>query len=291
MKYDWKPFEEGDEKYVSDALEADRYRHAPPVPGAEDEELVYKITDAEGNILGGCLLEIDRWKCGDLDILWVDERCRRQGLGSLLIRKAEEVFREKGCCLSALGTFRFQARPLYEKHGYTVYGTIENWPRGEANYGLYKRLDRPAKEYSPSKPLPEAQYPVQPGSKEDGEFIVKGLVAHNNACAPGVREEESLSKKLTDGEGKLIAAVTADIGNWDDLFLDLWVEEPYRNQGLGTALLEETEREAREKGAYLALIWCFDWQADFFKQRGYTVCGELEDLPKGHTFYCLRKDL
>ena len=290
MKYEFKPFEEGDEKYVRDKLEADLYLHAPPVPGAEDEELVYKITDAEGNVIAGCLLQIDRWKCGDLDILWVDERCRRQGLGSLLIRKAEEVFREKDCYVSGLGTFSFQARPLYEKHGYTVWGTVENWPQGEANYSLFKRLDRPAKEYVPSKPLPEAEYPVQLGSKEDGERIVKGLRAHNDACAPGVREEVSLSKKLTDEDGKLIAAVDASISDWNDLFLDIWVEEPYRNQGLGTALLEETEREAREQGACLALSWCFDWQADFFKQQGYTVCGACEDLPRGHTFYCLRKD-
>lgn len=290
MNCETKPFEEGDEKYIDEKLEEDQYRHAPAVPGAEEEKLVYKITDAEGNIIAGSLLGIDPWKCGDLDILWVDERYRRRGLGSLLIRNAERVFRERGCYVSTLGTFSFQARPLYEKHGYAVWGTIENWPRGHANYSLYKRLDRPSRDYVPSKPLPEAEYPIQPGSKEDGELIVKGLVAHNDSFAPGVREEETLSRKLVDEEGKLVAGIRADIGDWDDLFLDIWVEEPYRGQGLGTRLLREVEREAREKGAYLALLWCFDWQAEFFRKRGYTVCSVGEDLPRGHTFCCLRKD-
>ena len=290
MNCETKPFEEGDEKYVDEKLEEDQYLHAPAVPGAEEEKLVYKITDAEGNIIAGSLLGIDRWKCGDLDILWVDERYRRRGLGSLLIRNAERVFREKGCYVSALGTFSFQARPLYEKHGYTVWGTVENWPRGYANYSLYKRLDRPSRDYVPSKPLPEAEYPIQPGSKEDGEFIVKGLVAHNDSFAPGVREEEKLSRKLTDAEGRLVAGIIADIADWDDLFLNIWVEEPFRGQGLGTRLLREVEQEAREKGAYLALIWCFDWQMEFFRKRGYTVCSVAEDFPRGHTFYCLRKD-
>ena len=290
LSYKTKPFDEGDKKYIDGRLEEAWYLHAPAVPGAEDEKLVYKITDAEGNLIAGSLLEIDRWKCGDLDVLWVDERYRRRGLGSLLIRNAERVFRERGCYVSALGTFTFQARPLYEKHGYTVWGTIENWPRGEANYSLYKRLDRPSRDYIPSKPLPETEYPVQPGNQEDRERIIAGLVAHNESCAPGVREAETLSRKLTDDKGKLVAGIEASIDDWDDLFFDIWVEEPYRNQGLGTRLLEEVEQEAREKGAYLALIWCFDWQMEFFKKRGYTVCCEAEDCPRGHTFYCMRKD-
>ena len=39
-----------------------------------------------------------------------------------------------------LGTFDFQARPLYEKHGYTVCGTFEDYPKGYRLYQLQKLL-------------------------------------------------------------------------------------------------------------------------------------------------------
>ncbi len=91
-------------------------------------------------------METDSWKVAELDILWVDEKYGRQGLGSALIREAERSAREKGCYAMTLGTFDFQARPLYEKHGYKVTGNIKDWPRGHENYSMMKRLDQPAPE-------------------------------------------------------------------------------------------------------------------------------------------------
>ena len=81
--------------------------HMPPKPDVPAKDLVFKIMDGEGTIIGGCLLEIDEWNVADLDILWVDERYRRQGLGSMLIRKAEQTAVENGCDLMLLGTYDF----------------------------------------------------------------------------------------------------------------------------------------------------------------------------------------
>ena len=55
----------------------------------------------------------------------MDEKYRRQGLGSALIRAAESAAREKGCEIMFLGTFDFQARPLYEKHGFADSGYVD----------------------------------------------------------------------------------------------------------------------------------------------------------------------
>jgi GNAT superfamily N-acetyltransferase len=53
-----------------------------------------------------------------LDILRADERCRRHGIGSMIIREIERIAREKGCRVMTLGTASYMARPFYEKHGY-----------------------------------------------------------------------------------------------------------------------------------------------------------------------------
>ena len=89
----------------------------------------------------------------------------------------------------------------------------------------------------------------------------------------------------------MIAGIVAGVGGWDDGAVHhLWVEEPYRNQGIGTWLLQEAEKEMQENGAYMIMVTAFDWAADFFTKRGYAITGVLEDLPQGHREYDLRKN-
>ena len=174
MEYKTIPCEEDDEELIEEKLNAIDLSILPPKDDVNEEELVFKITDGEGRIIAGCVLEIDCWKNADLDILWVDENHRRKGLGSALIRKAEKTARERGCRMMVLGTFDFQARPLYEKHGFSLCGTIRDWPRGHENYTLMKRLDQPLKEYYPSTDFSE-DFRIEPGTVEDGNFLLSGI--------------------------------------------------------------------------------------------------------------------
>jgi len=63
-----------------------------------------------------------------------------QGIGQELMARAEAWSRERGLAGMWLDTFAFQARPFYEKLGFTVFGEIENHPRGSSRYFLYKRF-------------------------------------------------------------------------------------------------------------------------------------------------------
>ncbi len=45
----------------------------------------------------------------------------------------------------------------------------------------------------------------------------------------------------------------------------------------------------KAKGAYVILIWLYDWQEAFFEKRGFTVCTVTEDRPKGHRRYGMKK--
>ena len=290
MEYKTIPCEECDEELIEEKLNAIDRSILPPKDDVDEEELVFKITDGEGRIIAGCVLEIDCWKNADLDILWVDEKHRRNGLGSALIRKAEKTARERGCRMMVLGTFDFQARPLYEKHGFSLCGTIRDWPRGHENYTLMKRLDRPLKEYYPSTDFSE-DFRIEPGTVEDGNFICKGLGDYNTSQAARAHKYIPLNKKLIDKDGNMIAAVFAGVGSWNNLDIDtIWVDEPYRNQGIGSKLLAEAEKEGKENGAYFSVINVFDWEAPLFSKHGYTPCVTIEDFPgEGHRTYEMEK--
>ena len=279
--------EEGD--LINEKADAYDNTRMPPKPDVPPKKFVFKITDADGTVIGGCLLNIDEWNVADLDILWVDEHYRRQGLGSMLIRKAEQVSKENGCSLMLLGTFDFQARPLYEKHGYRVYGVLENYPEGHCNYSLMKRLDQPRAAYVPSNNAAAETFTVEEGSKEDGEQIVKNLGDYNDSRVTDRREEVSLSKKVLDENGNIIAGCWALVDEWNYGTVNLWVDEPYRGKGIGSRLLAEVEREAEENGAYMMFIALYEWQIDFFRKRGYLLYEKENICPESPDIYNMRK--
>jgi GNAT superfamily N-acetyltransferase len=69
---------------------------------------------------------------------------RGTGLGRELMARVEAFARERGLIGIFLDTFEFQARGFYEKLGFTVFGTIEDHPRGQSRFFLQKRLDQPS---------------------------------------------------------------------------------------------------------------------------------------------------
>lgn len=72
----------------------------------------------------------------------------------------------------------------------------------------------------------------------------------------------------------------------------LWVKDELRGRGYGSRVLALAEEEARRRDAQNAYLDTFSFQApDFYKQHGYEVFGELNDFPKGHRRYFLRKQL
>ena len=292
MKLEYKtvPCTEDDEELIDGKLTEINHAVVPPHEGTEEEELVFKIENGEGTVIAGCNVGIDNWQFAILDILWVDEKYRGQGLGSALIREAEKAARERNCYAMLLGTYDFQALPLYKKHGYMLCATIKDWPKGHENYTLMKRLDQPLPAYIPTKDL-SAQFEIRPGSEKDCEAIGRALGEYNSAQAHREHRYIPLNKKLLDADGNLIAAIFSGVGSWNNLEIDmLWVDEDFRDQGIGSALLAEIEREAQEQGAYFSLAeGLFDWQDGFFRKNGYKTVGTLEDCPRGHRIYVMEK--
>ena len=258
---------------------------------ADEEEFVLKVENEAGEIVGGCIAQAYeyRWSRMFLDTLWVDERYRHHGIGSMIIREVERIAREKGCRVVTLGTASYMARPFYEKHGYTVFTTLKK-ANGYISYSLVKYLDRETPEYVPSDNS-GARFRVSLGSRDDADVIENGIRTYSEAYEP---EYESVDfyKKLVDKDGRFIAGVIADVDKDAYGFVDaLFVEEALRHQGLGTSLLKAVEDFTRENGASMILTNAGDWNVDFFKKNGYLLRGELKDVPKGHDCYELYKNI
>ena len=290
MNFETKTLTEDEEALVEEKINEYGDSQVPQIPHTEEEQLVYKVQDEEGKVIGGCIVNIHLWGRAVLANLWVDEKYRRHGLGSMLIRAAENAAKEKGCYYLCLGTADFMARPLYEKHGFVVFTVNRDIPMGHTSWSLSRRLDRRLPEYVPTDNTAKDKYHVAPGTKEDAEIIRKGLGEFCEDVVPDKHEYIPLNKKVTDADGNILAAVICGVDEDDTAFIEgIWVDEKYRRQGIGSYLYGEVEREAKKCGAYVFLSYCCDWVYGFFSHNGFTPRGELPDYPKGHTAYELEK--
>ena len=75
-----------------------------------------------------------------IENIWVHENLRGQSIGSKMLKALEEAAIARGCQYALLDTLDFQARPFYEKFGYEVEWTQENYPKDGCKYFMVKRL-------------------------------------------------------------------------------------------------------------------------------------------------------
>lgn len=76
-----------------------------------------------------------------IQALFVPLWLRRQGVGARLLRAAETEARRRGLNGMVVNTFSFQARPFYERMGFSHFGTLEGCPPGHRCFYLCKHLD------------------------------------------------------------------------------------------------------------------------------------------------------
>lgn len=92
-----------------------------------------------GEVAGG-LIGRTWGECCEILVLWVDSNSRGEGVGSTLIRKAEEEAVRRGCRTVFLVTFSFQAPDFYERLGYEKKHSIEGMPDGICKFYMLRRL-------------------------------------------------------------------------------------------------------------------------------------------------------
>ena len=92
-----------------------------------------------GELAGGVIART--WgACCEVQIVWVNEKHRRRGVATELLRMVENAARSRGCRLVYLETFSFQAPSLYERADYKVATTFSGFPAGIRKFIMQKQL-------------------------------------------------------------------------------------------------------------------------------------------------------
>jgi GNAT superfamily N-acetyltransferase len=123
------------------------------------------------------------------------------------------------------------------------------------------------------------------------DAIVDGLLGYN-AEHGFLWEGRDLSVVAHDRSGGVVGGLLGQTNvGW--LFVGaLWVAAPYRGRGVGSALLAEAEREARQRGCVGVYLDTYSFQArPFYERLGYQLFGTLPDCPPGAVKYYLYKRL
>ena len=97
------------------------------------------IRDQNSNIIAG----ISGWTwamASEITLLWVKEEYRKNGLGKMLLKAAEDEIIKKGCTTILLRSYSFQAPLFYEKNGYKTVYILDDFPKGYKHYNLVKRI-------------------------------------------------------------------------------------------------------------------------------------------------------
>ena len=70
------------------------------------------------------------WERAGVGSLWVAESHRGNGIGTKLLAQAEKIASEKGSKQIETNSMSFQGIGFFEKHGYKVFGSLDNYPAG-----------------------------------------------------------------------------------------------------------------------------------------------------------------
>ena len=97
----------------------------------------FYLRSADDEVLGGLLGDIwGEWL--HVKFVWVAAPARGRGFARAMMAAAEAYAIKRGCRSAYLETFSFQARPLYEKLGYTVFGELKDFPPGRSQFFMKK---------------------------------------------------------------------------------------------------------------------------------------------------------
>lgn len=131
--------------------------------------------------------------------------------------------------------------------------------------------------------------PVLPPTTEEFNTLVVELNDFNTAVT-GPLFKEKISSFIRDDSGQIVGGIVADIV-WGWLYIEgLWVDAKLRKMGWGSDLLACIEHYAMDLGITNFRLETTSFGAlGFYQKAGYSLFGELQDMPPGHTCYFLKK--
>lgn len=107
-----------------------------------NQNLTFFVRDEQENIIGGVHGNFNRSGWLYISAIWVAKSHRSKGIGLSLMECIEKEAIKNGCVHSYLNTIEFQAPRFYEKIGYEIFATLNNFHKGFNKYFLKKELKK-----------------------------------------------------------------------------------------------------------------------------------------------------
>ncbi|HTW48838.1 MAG TPA: GNAT family N-acetyltransferase [Acidobacteriaceae bacterium] len=119
------------------------------------------------------------------------------------------------------------------------------------------------------------------------------LLSFNNSASGYAYDGRPLVISVTHPESGEVLGGLFGATAYGYLHVDmLFVPESLRGSGLGSRLMQQAEDEAVRRGCHGSYLDTFDFQArGFYERIGYAVFGQIDDMPRGHIRFFLRKTL
>ncbi len=131
----------GFDRDLRDRLDQEIYDFNSAATGHHDgRELSIAVRGDDGGLLAG----LTGWTwggCGYIELFWVRDDQRGDGLGTRMLAAAEDEIRRRGCDRVALSTHSFQAPGFYARFGYIERGRTPGYPHGHDEIHLMKYLN------------------------------------------------------------------------------------------------------------------------------------------------------
>lgn len=97
------------------------------------------VRSENGNIVAG-LSGNTAWGWLYVQWLWVEQPFRGRNIAGQMLKAAEAEARLRHCHGALIDTFNPKALKVYERCGYKVFGTLQDFPIGRSRSYLFKAL-------------------------------------------------------------------------------------------------------------------------------------------------------
>ena len=135
------------------------------------------------------------------------------------------------------------------------------------------------------------EYEVIALGEAQAQYVDNRLEDYDKKCITYTIEGAVSLGVLKDS--KLIGGVNACMTAYHILYVStLFVEQAYRHKGVGRALMNRLESEAKKLGANMIRLDSFDWQgALFYEKIGYKKVGEYRNEKDSFSEYFFLKEI
>jgi GNAT superfamily N-acetyltransferase len=131
-------------------------------------------------------------------------------------------------------------------------------------------------------------------TSEELAAIQERLDRHNMAETGGRSDDPGVAFNVTvaNPDGAVVGGINVST-KLNVMFLEVfWVDDAFRDRGLGGRILLEAERIGRDAGCIASQTWTFSFQAPgFYEKLGYKPIGVFDGYPNGITEHILMKRL